>query len=61
MLGFLAYLAYPALSEIMISLLPWLLTIDSRIVGGMLAGLATSFITVLVIAAWAYSTRNRRY
>ncbi len=61
MLGFLAYLAYPALSEIMVTLLPWLLTIDNRIVGGMLAGLATSAITVLAVAAWAYSSKPRGY
>ncbi len=58
-LGFIAYLAYPALADALAVLVPFLMSIDPRLVGATLTGLASSLITVLAVAAWARLTKPR--
>ncbi len=58
-LGFIAYLAYPALADALASLIPFLMSIDSRLVGATITGLATSLITVSAVAAWAKLTKPK--
>jgi len=57
--GFIAYLAYPALAEALASLIPFLMSIDSRLVGATITGLASSLITVGAVAAWAKLTKPK--
>jgi len=57
-LGFLAYLAYPALAELILRLLPFLLSLNSKVIGALVTGLVSSFITLLAVTVWAYSTRS---
>jgi len=54
-LGFIGYLAYPGISQMTVSIIPSLMSLDSQIVGAMVAGMASSFITVLAVTIWAYS------
>ncbi len=56
-LGFIGYLMYPALSEMIVSVWPFLLNIDSQIAGALVAGSASSIITVVAISIWAYTSR----
>ena len=56
-LGFIGYLAYPGLSQMAVSVIPSLISLDSQIVGAMVAGMASSFVTVLAVSIWAYSSR----
>ena len=57
--GFIAYLAYPALADALAALIPFLMNIDSRLVGATITGLATSLITVAAVAAWAKLSKPR--
>lgn len=57
-LGFVGYLAYPALSEMAIRSLPFFMTLDSRVIGATIAGTITSFLTLLGVIAWARSSRT---
>lgn len=57
-LGFIGYLAYPGLSQMVVSIIPALISIDSQMVGAMVAGMASSFITVLAVSIWAYASRS---
>ena len=57
-LGFIGYLAYPGLSQMAVSIIPSLISLDSQIVGAMVAGMASSFVTVLAVSIWAYSSRT---
>ena len=59
LLGFIGYLAYPGLSKMAVTLLPSLLTIDSQMVGALVAGMASSFITVIAVAIWAYTSQPK--
>lgn len=56
-LGFIGYLAYPTLSQMAITIWPFLINLDNQILGAMVAGMATSFVTVLVVSIWAYASR----
>lgn len=56
LLGFIAYLAYPALSKMIVALVPFLLGLDTQIVGAMMAGIASSIVTLIVVMLWAYSS-----
>jgi chromate transport protein ChrA len=58
-LGFIGYLAYPGLSQMAVTLLPFLLNLDSQIVGAMVAGIASSVITVVAVSIWAYTSRTQ--
>jgi hypothetical protein len=58
-LGFIAYLAFPALADALAALIPLLVSIDPRLVGATVTGLATSLITVAAVAAWAKLTKPR--
>ena len=57
-LGFIGYLAYPGISQMAVSIIPSLMSLDSQIVGAMVAGMASSFITVLAVTIWAYTSRT---
>ncbi len=57
-LGFAGYLAYPTLSEMAISSLPFFTSLDSRVIGATIAGTITSFLTLVVMIAWARSSRT---
>jgi|TARA_B100001971_G_scaffold82015_1_gene75676 hypothetical protein len=57
-LGFIGYLAYPGISQMAVSIIPSLMSLDSQIVGAMVAGMASSFITVLAVTIWAYTSRS---
>ena len=56
-LGFIGCLAYPGISQMTVSIIPSLMSLDSQIVGAMVAGMASSFITVLAVTIWAYTSR----
>ncbi|MFN3621305.1 MAG: hypothetical protein ACK4TI_00250 [Nitrososphaerales archaeon] len=58
-LGFIAYLAFPMLADALAALIPFLMSIDSRLVGATVTGLATSLITVSAVAAWAKLTKPK--
>lgn len=58
-LGFVAYLAFPVLADALAALIPFLMMIDSRLVGATITGLATSLITVAAVAAWAKLTKPK--
>jgi len=58
-LGFIAYLAFPALADALAALVPFLMSIDPRLVGATITGLATSLITVAAVAAWAKLTKPK--
>ena len=55
-LGFVTYFLVGALIK---ALLPFFLNIDGQIVGAALAGLGSSFIVLLLVIAWAYTTRPK--
>jgi hypothetical protein len=57
-LGFIGYLAYPGLSQMAVSVIPALISLDGQMVGAMIAGMASSFITVLAVSIWAYASRS---
>ena len=57
-LGFVGYLSYPALSEMVIRSLPFFLSLDSRVIGATVAGMITSFLTLVGVMAWARSSRG---
>jgi hypothetical protein len=57
--GFIAYLVFPALAEALATLIPFLMSIDPRLVGATITGLATSLITVAAVAAWAKLTKPK--
>jgi len=61
MLGFIAYLAYPVMSRVIVSLVPFLLGLDSQIVGATIAGMASSLVTLIVVMLWAYRSDSRSY
>jgi len=61
MLGFIAYLAYPAMSSVIVSLVPFLLGLDSQIVGATITGMASSMVTLIVIMFWAYRSDSHSY
>ena len=54
MLGFVAYLSYPALSRVIVSLVPFLLQLNTQIAGAAIAGIASSFVTLIVVMLWAH-------
>jgi len=55
LLGFIAYLAYPGLKQVVFMLAPFLLGLDSQIIGGVVAGFAGSVVTLATVLVWAYS------
>jgi hypothetical protein len=57
--GFIAYLVFPVLAEALATLIPFLMSIDPRLVGATITGLATSLITVAAVAAWAKLTKPK--
>jgi len=57
-LGFIGYLAYPGLSQMAVSVIPSLISLDSQMVGALVAGMASSFVTVLAVSLWAYTSRS---
>ena len=59
--GFIAYLVYPALGAYIGSIIPFLLmlNIDGQILGAMLAGIASSIVTVIAVFAWAKLSRPK--
>lgn len=61
MLGFIAYLSYPVMSSVIVSLVPFLLGLDSQIVGATIAGMASSLVTLIVVMFWAYRSDSRSY
>ncbi|HEY4674199.1 MAG TPA: hypothetical protein VIH03_08540 [Nitrososphaerales archaeon] len=61
MLGFIAYLSYPVMSRVIVSLVPFLLGLDSQIVGATIAGMASSLVTLIVVMLWAYRSDSRSY
>ena len=61
MLGFIAYLSYPAMSRVIVYLVPFLLGLDSQIVGATIAGIASSLLTLIVVMVWAYRSDSRSY
>ena len=56
LLGFIAYLSYPGLKQFVLMLAPFLLGLDSQIIGGVVAGLAGSLVTMVTVLMWAYSS-----
>lgn len=58
-LGFIAYLALPGFGGLIKALLPFLMGIDGQVIGAALAGLGSSFITLALVAAWAYTTKPK--
>lgn len=60
-LGFIAYLSYPVLSKAIVALVPFLLGLDSQIVGATIAGMASSLVTLVVVMLWAYKSGTRSY
>jgi len=61
MLGFIAYLSYPVMSRVIVSLVPFLLGLDSQIVGATIAGMASSLVTLIVVMLWAYRSDSGSY
>ena len=59
MLGFVTYLSYPALSNVIVSLVPFLLRFDTQIAGATIAGMASSFVTLIVVMLWASRSGSR--
>jgi|TARA_B100001971_G_scaffold214284_1_gene250873 hypothetical protein len=57
-LGFIGYLAYPMLSQMAVSIIPALISLDSQMIGAIVAGMASSFLTVLAVSLWAYASRS---
>ena len=56
-LGFVGYLSYPALSEMAVSFLPSLINLDTQMTGALVAGIASSLVTLLAVSIWAYASR----
>ena len=54
MLGFIAYLSYPTLSSLIVSLVPFLLRLNTQIAGATIAGVASSLVTLVVVMLWAH-------
>ena len=59
LLGFLAFLSYPLLSGAILAFIPWLLQLGPQVIGAVVAGVATSFVTLVLVIIWAYSSRSR--
>jgi hypothetical protein len=59
MLGFIAYLSYPAMSSVIVSLVPFLLGLDSQLVGATISGMASSMVTLIVVMFWASRSDSR--
>ena len=57
-IGFLTFIAFGFLGEIIIGLIPYLLTIDGLIIRAFLSGLVGSVITILVVIIWSYSSKR---
>jgi|TARA_B100000315_G_scaffold238441_1_gene256237 hypothetical protein len=57
-LGFIGYLAYPMLSQMAVSIIPALISLDGQMIGAIVAGMASSFLTVLAVSLWAYASRS---
>ncbi len=58
-LGFVAFLSYPLLTGAILAFIPWLLQLGPQVIGAMVAGVATSFVTLVVVIIWAYGSRSR--
>jgi uncharacterized membrane protein len=56
-LGFIGYLAFPLLSEMAITIWPFLLTMDTQIMGAVVAGVASSIVMIFAVTIWAYASR----
>ena len=56
-LGFIGYLVYPGLSQMAVTLWPFLVSLDGQILGAMVAGMASSLITVMAVTIWAYTSK----
>lgn len=56
-LGFVGYLAYPVLSQFALSVLPGLINLDTQMTGALVAGIASSLVTLLAVSIWAFTTR----
>ncbi|MCL4437164.1 MAG: hypothetical protein M1503_04585 [Thaumarchaeota archaeon] len=56
-LGFIGYLSYPTLSELAVTALPFLMNVNNQIIGALVAGVASSLITILAVSIWAYASR----
>lgn len=56
-LGFIGYLSYPAISSVAVSILPSLMSFDTQMSGALMAGVATSVVTVLAVSIWAYASK----
>ena len=57
-LGFIGYIVYPVLSQIITSFLPSLINLDSQITSALVTGIISSVITLIAVLIWAYSTRS---
>ena len=60
-LVFMGYLAYPSLVPIITTILPFLLTLDNQIIGALIAGMASSLVTVIAVSLWAYSSKSKSF
>lgn len=61
MLGFIGFLGLPALAKLAYTLLPFLMNIDSQLLGAAFAGFASSFVTVLAVSVWAFASKPRPF
>lgn len=57
-LGFAAFIAFSFLGEAIVRLLPFLLNIDAYLMKALLSGFVGSFVTVILVIIWSYSSKK---
>ena len=61
-IGFVGWMMYPQISSLLSGLAPILLGIvDAQITNAVMAGFATSIVSVVIVLVWANRTKNNRF
>ncbi|MGQ9468763.1 MAG: hypothetical protein ACUVTD_02910 [Nitrososphaerales archaeon] len=57
-IGFIGFIIFNALAEVLVNLLPFLTRIDSYILRATLSGFVGSIVTVVAAVVWSYSSKR---
>ena len=61
-IGFVGWMMYPQISSLLSGLAPILLgVVDAQITNAVMAGFATSIVSVVIVLVWANRTKNNRF
>lgn len=59
--GFIAYLGYPYMTSVVLSIIPWMSGLNPQLIRAIVAGIVTSFVTLIAVIIWSRSSRPNGY